>query len=476
MQPKAVSSSCGINKPETLFLPVDGAAGTALVSVVTLTSTGKIPVPVDLNTEGLGKLASLGVGEELRLGQPVGSVLALGLECISDSIAVQLDVGLLDPVVLNSLEIVTVQASVLGSSHLDDKGLEIGVGDSQDEGVVAGIDVGGDQGGGLRVGTGNDQVLDTHDIELDAGGDQAVNVLRDGDQDLAGHVTALLGTGHLILQMDTGSTTLDKHLGELHVGSDTTVAGISISNDGAQKVDVGHLGTLLLGGGQAGLALLAIVEELGKEQVLDLVGDSVHGVISQIGAGLVGRRGGGGALPARDVDGLDVLGHLSDLDGIQSTEGVGGGLVLAVVLEELPELLGLDVGSVLSLDVAALGDNGLGRVRTSDEGEALGGPPGLDLSDLLLEAGLLGVDEGSGGGVSVNHCVVCVCMCCVWMRVEWGGSDHALGRERGDAKKKRRRMKKRGRRVWRIGINAKKKRRKKRSERRDEQEIFYRKQ
>lgn len=82
---------------------------------------------------------------------------------------------------------------------------------------------------------------------------------------------------------------------------------------------------------------------------------------------------------------------------------MGGGSVLAVVLQELPELLGLDVGGVLGVDVAALGDDGLCGVRAGDQTETLGGPPFLDLGDLLLETGLLGVDEGSGGGVSVNH-------------------------------------------------------------------------
>lgn len=244
---------------------------------------------MNLDAEGLGELASLGVGEELGLDQPIGNLggLALGLELIGNGVAVELDVGGLDPVVLDGLEIVAVLAGILSSGHLNDKGLQGGVGGTEDESVVAGIDVGGNKGSGLRVGTGNNQVLDTHDIELDSGSNETVDVLGDGDEDLSGHVAALLGSSHLILQVNTGSTALDEHLGELHVGSDTTVAGIGISNDGAKEVNVGHLCALLLGGGETGLTLLAVVEGLGKEEVLDLVGDGVHGVISQIGTGLV---------------------------------------------------------------------------------------------------------------------------------------------------------------------------------------------
>jgi hypothetical protein len=113
----------------------------------------------------------------------------------------------------------------------------------------------------------------THDISLGTDGDQSVDVLLDGDENLSGHVSALLGAWGLILNMNTSSALFDEHLGELHDGSQTTMAGISIGDDGSQEIGVGEFGSLGLGDGEAFLALLPVVEELGEPQMIDLVGD-----------------------------------------------------------------------------------------------------------------------------------------------------------------------------------------------------------
>lgn len=114
----------------------------------------------------------------------------------------------------------------------------------------------------------------THDVSLGTDGNQTVNVLADGNENLAGHVAALLGARGLVLNVNTGSTLLNEELGELHDGGETAMAGIGISNDGTEVVDVGELGALALGDAETLLALLAVVEELGHEQVANLVGDS----------------------------------------------------------------------------------------------------------------------------------------------------------------------------------------------------------
>ena len=112
------------------------------------------------------------------------------------------------------------------------------------------------------------------------------------------YVTALLGSGHLVLNVDTSSALLDKELGELHDGGQATVAGVGVGDDRPEVVDVGGAGALLLGHARASLALLAVVEELSHEEVLNLERDRVVRVVCQVGTGLVGRRSGRRRLPA----------------------------------------------------------------------------------------------------------------------------------------------------------------------------------
>lgn len=103
-------------------------------------------------------------------------------------------------------------------------------------------------------------------------------MLADGNKDLASHVAALLGTSSLVLDMNASSTLFDEKLGELHGSSEATMAGIGFGDDGSQVVNVGELCALILSGTHALLALFAIVEELGHEEMTDLVGDSSLGM------------------------------------------------------------------------------------------------------------------------------------------------------------------------------------------------------
>jgi hypothetical protein len=86
-------------------------------------------------------------------------------------------------------------------------------------------------------------------------------------------------TRHLVLNVDSSSTLLNEELGELHDGGESSVSGVGIGDVGAEVVDVG--GGSTLGGGEVGasLTLLSVVEELGHEEVLDLEGNGVVGVV-----------------------------------------------------------------------------------------------------------------------------------------------------------------------------------------------------
>lgn len=361
-----------------------------------LTGAGGGPVPEGGGLEAvlLGEGKSVGVregGGGSLLGELV-AVATLLLDSGGENSGVELEVGGLDPVGLDLLELGTVLAGGLGLHHEVNEGAEVRVGGAEDERVVAGVNVGGDEGSGLRVGTGDDEVGGAHDVALETDGNETVDVLRNGDKDLSGHVTTLLGARGLVLDVDTGGTGLDHHLGELHDSGETTVAGVTVGDDGAEVVDLGA-GVLALGdGGGTGKVLLAVVEKLGSEELGNLVGDSVGRVVGKIGSGLERAGSGRGALPAGDVDGLEVLGHLGDLDGVETAtvleaffgewrseysravgEGAAAALTTLLGLEDLPELLGHGVRGVGDGERATLGDDVGGRVG----------------ADGALEAGLL---------------------------------------------------------------------------------------
>mmetsp|Transcript_35982 Transcript_35982/g.56284 ORF Transcript_35982/g.56284 Transcript_35982/m.56284 type:complete len:558 (+) Transcript_35982:159-1832(+) len=299
---------------------VDGSHGavvdTTADTVVTFTRAGGFPAPEDITEAELGgKSTSLLVGDLHGLLLPVSDegVLASLLHGVSNGVGVAADTSSLEPL------------GLIGSILEDTDGLVDGTSNVR---VVTGIDVVLDEGGGAGISTGNEHGLSTEDISLETGSDQTVDVLTNRDKDLASHVAALLGTRLLILNMDTSSTSKDLHLDQLHDRSHTTETGITISNDGAEEINLGGLKPLFLGHVGASLTLLAVMEELGLEELLNLTGNGVGGVVGEIGSRLLGGGGSGRALPTRDVDALEVLGHLGDLDGVKSTESMN---VFAVV-------------------------------------------------------------------------------------------------------------------------------------------------
>ncbi len=81
----------------------------------------------------------------------------------------------------------------------------------------------------------------THDISLCPDGNKSIDMLANRDQDLPGHVSALLCTGSLVLNMDSCCSFLDEEFRELHHGCETAVSGVCICDDGAEVVDVCEL-------------------------------------------------------------------------------------------------------------------------------------------------------------------------------------------------------------------------------------------
>jgi hypothetical protein len=75
--------------------------------------------------------------------------------------------------------------------------------------------------------------------------------------------------------MDPCCSLLDEQLRELHHSGETAMAGVCVCDDGAKVVDVCDLGAGGFGFcGYAFFTLLAVVEELGHEEVRNFVWDS----------------------------------------------------------------------------------------------------------------------------------------------------------------------------------------------------------
>lgn len=201
---------------------------------------------------------------------------------VNDRFGEELQAGLSNPLVLNGLKFGTVLAAVLGGDHEVVKGLERRVCTSDDVVVIAGVDGGGDERGGFRVSTGNGEKIDackkamltshsiadsgevrqarTHNVSLCSNGNEPIDVLANRYEHLSGHVSALLRSRSLILNMYARSAFLDKHLGELHDGGETTMSSICVGNDRTKKVSVGGRGTLIFGQRKAFFALFTVME------------------------------------------------------------------------------------------------------------------------------------------------------------------------------------------------------------------------
>ena len=98
-------------------------------------------------------------------------------------------------------------------------------------------------------------------------------------------------------------------------------------------------------------------------------------------------------MPARDIDSVEVLGHLSDHDRVETAIREASLAGLEVVLQCVPQLLAHLVVGILLLDRAALGDDLLSSERTTSVAPSAVRPPLLDGLDLGVEGCLLGFER-----------------------------------------------------------------------------------
>jgi hypothetical protein len=100
-----------------------------------------------------------------------------------------------------------------------------------DEGLVALVDVGGQQLGGFRVGAGDDQRRRAHDVGGEARRVEVADMRRGRDQHLAAEMAALLFRRELVFEVDAGGARLDEGLHDLEGVERAAEAGFRVGDD-----------------------------------------------------------------------------------------------------------------------------------------------------------------------------------------------------------------------------------------------------
>lgn len=142
---------------------VHGTLAAALVAVVALAGSGRVPVEVDVHAgDALGESAGLLVALALALRKELVDQTLLvdvhtGVDGVDDGLVEEAEVSLRIPAVFDCLELGTALPGLLGCDHEVIQGLESWVCGTKDESVVAGVDSGSDESSGFRVGTGNSE-------------------------------------------------------------------------------------------------------------------------------------------------------------------------------------------------------------------------------------------------------------------------------------------------------------------------------
>ena len=273
----------------------------------------------------------------------------------------------------------------------------VGIRDAQDEGLVALVAGPVKQVCRLGVRSSHDDAGHAHDIELQSGGVQALDLLVARHEDLAALVPALLGARLLVLDVVAGHACLDEPADEVADVGITAVARIGVGDDQGREVHLGRCLPLVGRHPRAGEPLVAVGGQQGAHQSRRLVGHLAEGVAGEIGAGVLLRRALGRGGPAAEVDAVDP----GSLHGDRLARRVGaergdGATRREQLSQPGVELLGSDArDGIVDRDAPPLLHHLSGRVESHGLRKARARHPvrrGLDLvrkgHRLVIEVGL----------------------------------------------------------------------------------------
>ena len=185
-----------------------------------------------------------------------------------------------------------------------------------------------EESGRLGIGPGDDDPRHPHDIELEAGRIEALDLLVNRDQNFAGLVTTFLNPRFLVFNMVAGHPDFGEPPNQVADVSVTAVAGVCIGDNEGAVVYLGNPRAFLLAHAQTQEILVAVSSEQCPDQWCGFIGNLAQGITGQVGARVLLdgalRRGG----PATEVDAFDP--HAFDGNGLARRIGAEGGNRLAL--------------------------------------------------------------------------------------------------------------------------------------------------
>ena len=167
---------------------------------------------------------------------------------------------------------------------------------------------------GLGVGAGDDDAGDPHDVELEARGVEALDLLVLRDEHLAALVAALLHAGLLILDVIAGHADLDEAANQVAHVRVAAVAGVGVGDDEGAVVDDRRRLALLVGHPRAREVLVLVGGQQRADDRRRFVRHLAERIAREVRTRIFGDRALRRRGPAAEVDAFDP--HALHGDGL----------------------------------------------------------------------------------------------------------------------------------------------------------------
>ena len=250
-----------------------------------------------------------GVDRNLRVVRVRGRLA----DQICDAVTLQPRIGGGVLTVGKGIEEVAVELGESRVVETPDHGKEAGlvgrnfqVGGAEYERLVALVSATVDQVGSLGVGARDDDARHPHDVELEAGSVETLDLFVGRHQNLAALMPTLLGARPLVLDVVSRHARFDEPLDQVAHVRIAAVAGVGVGDDERPVVDRRCPFALFLAHPQPQVLLIAVGGQQRADQAGGLVGHLAQRIAGQVGPRVFADRALGGGCPTAEVDALDA--------------------------------------------------------------------------------------------------------------------------------------------------------------------------